>query len=381
MKRTTMAARYAPLCTPIMEQPLARALNSEDMTISCYENEVPAFIEVEMHRLYGSLYSSLVQFRIYNNSDDTSTYIVRRGENIITIFLFRKKNNTVYVINEVLSIDAEDISRFVSYIFTRFAVTSVIHFKSVQTGTLDLVFPYQRVNHLEDIVVTLPDTKENYRASLGKNTRRNIKRYTKKLTECFPSICYQVFEKGDVDFPTIRDIVTLNKSRMADKNKVSNINEADIQRLFLLAQKCGLVGVVKIDGKICAGGISFSAGSNYFLSVLAHDPAYDDCWLGILCCYWIIGQCIDLGGKEFHFLWGRYEYKYTLLGVKRDLDNVVVYRSYAQLLRNSHRALRIALHSCQRQVSLWLQELKRQDTAMSRLVITGLKHLRHIARK
>jgi hypothetical protein len=380
MKRTAGAATYEPICEPIADQVKKKSTKSEEVIISCYENDVPSCIEGEMDRIYGSIYSSLPHFRIYSDDRDTSTYIVRKDGKISTIFLFRNENGNVRVLNEVMKVEPDDIARFTSYIFATFGTANVISFKSVLTDLRKLKFPYQHFNHLEDIVLTLPNTAEDYLESLGKNTRRNIKRYTKKIEETLPTFKFEVLEGEQVDLQTIRDIVNLNRARMAGKQKISIINEEDEERLFLHARKCGLVGVVKVDGKVCAGGISFRAGSNYFLNVIAHDPAYDDYWLGILCCYLTICACIARGAKEFHFLWGQYDYKYTLLGVKRDLDNITIYRSYAHLLLNSDMAMNIALKGYIRQAKLWLHSIKRQDHVLTRLATTSLNRLRSLKR-
>lgn len=352
MKRMAATARYEPIFQPLAEHMPTLSIAAEGITISCYENDIPAFVDAEMSRIYGSLYASLAQFRVYSDGRDTSTYIVRKGGRTITIFLFQHYDGNVRVINQVIKVDEEDISRFAAYIFANFASATVISFKAIQTNLRKLPFFYQRINDLEDIVLSLPDTAEEYMASLDKNTRRNIKHSTKKLLQNFPTICFDVFVKDEIDEQMIRGIINLNRARMADKNKRSAIDEEETLRIIRLATECGLVGVIKIDDRVCAGSISFSAGSNYFISVIAHDPLYDDYCLGILCCYSTICECIARDSKEFHFQWGEYEYKYTLLGVKRDLDNVVIFRSRVQMLRNTKIILTAACRACFRQLKL-----------------------------
>jgi CelD/BcsL family acetyltransferase involved in cellulose biosynthesis len=344
--------------------------------ISCYENDVPFFLEAELEQLYGSMYSSLAQFRIYSADKDTSTYIVRQDGKAITIFLFQRENNRVQVVNEVIEVSEEEVDRFAAYVFNTFPWAGLITFKAVRTDIRRLRYPFQRFNYLEDIVLSLPDSAEEYLAMLGKNTRRNIKRYTKRLQEKFPSVEYGVCVQDEIDAETIFDIADLNRARMADKSKVSSIDREEAERIYRLARDCGLVGVIKIDGRICAGGISYRIGSNYFLSVIAHDPRYDDYWLGILCCYLTICECIARGGKEFHFLWGRYDYKFTLLGVKRDLDNLAIYRSRTGLLLNMGVAFKIAFKGYLRLATLWLQDAKHRNNFASRLAIVTMNRVR-----
>jgi hypothetical protein len=44
-------------------------------TISIYENDIPSFAETEMNSLYGTPYSSVQKFSIYDDLNNVSTYI------------------------------------------------------------------------------------------------------------------------------------------------------------------------------------------------------------------------------------------------------------------------------------------------------------------
>jgi hypothetical protein len=56
------------------------------------------------------------------------------------------------------------------------------------------------------------------------------------------------------------------------------------------------------------------------MHVIAHEPAFNDYSSGILCYYHTICEGIVRGGKRFHLLSGRYEYKYRLLGATVEID-------------------------------------------------------------
>jgi hypothetical protein len=122
--------------------------------------------------------------------------------------------------------------------------------------------------------------------------------------------------------------------------------------------------------------MSFRAGDNYFLNVLAHDPAFDEYWLGILCCYMTICECIARGGEEFHFLWGRYDYKFTLLAVTRDLERLVIYRSRSKMLSNPDVWFKTAMEDWSRRANLRLHALKRSNTPGSRIAMRLLEWYR-----
>jgi hypothetical protein len=380
MKLTDTELIYQTLSEAIAEPRENQTSSPAAVTISCYPKDVPAFVEMELNRIYGNLYSSLAHFRIEGKDHNLSTYVVRKGDRIITLFLFRHDGAQVRVINQVISIDEADISRFAAHIFATYALVSVILFEYIQTNASKLPFPYQRVNISENIVLSLPGSVDAYLASLGKSTRRNAKYYKNKLAKDFPSFHFEVLEKDQVEERTIRDIIELNRARMAGKSKVSSMDEIQIERNIRLATECGFVGVARIDGRICAGCIGFQTGSNYFLGVVAHDSSYKDYWLGTLCCYLTICESIARGGREFHFLWGEYAYKYTLLGVKRDLDKVTIYRSYAHILRNSDLALATAWEAYRRHAMLWLDKTRRADTLLARCVLTSINFVRSLKR-
>src|SRR4051794_21524064 len=80
--------------------------------IRSYDNEVPAFAEAELERLYECLMSTLARFDIYAAAPGASTYVVREHGQVTTLFLFRHERNQVIVYNEQMPLAAADIRRF-----------------------------------------------------------------------------------------------------------------------------------------------------------------------------------------------------------------------------------------------------------------------------
>jgi CelD/BcsL family acetyltransferase involved in cellulose biosynthesis len=156
-------------------------------------------------------------------------------------------------------------------------------------------------------------------------------------------------------------VIRMNQARMAGKDKVSSYDEAESQRLCRLARVCGLVGLLVLDGHICAGAVSFRVGSNYFMSLSAHDPGYDEYRLGTLSGFLNISECIRRGGRECHLLWGQHDYKFRFLGVERALDNLTVYRSLPAMLRNMETVLTMSAQGNMRRLQRWLQEARRNE--------------------
>ncbi|MES2538428.1 MAG: GNAT family N-acetyltransferase [Pseudomonadota bacterium] len=338
---------------------------------------MPSFVEAELDRLYGNVFSSLPQLRLHDALTNVCTYVVRSGSNIITLFLFLHEKGRVRVINEGMEVGEDEASRFAGYIFSSLRNVNTISFRAIQTDVRRLAFPFQRSVYLEDIVLTLPDTEQEYLARLGKSTRSYIHRYLNKLRRSVPSFRFQTYVRDEVDEESIHAIIRLNRARMAAKGKVSGFDDVQTRKIIALVKACGFVGVATIDGRVCGGSINYCVGSNYFLEAVAHDSAYDNYRLGTLCSYLTICECIARAGKEYHFLWGQYAYKYRLLGVERDLECLVVYRSRTHVLLCCDLALTMAARGCWRQAKAWLREKAgREESVVLRPAINALYRLR-----
>lgn len=349
-------------------------------SISCYLNEVPAFVEPELIRLYGSAFSTLEHFRAYGGLEQASTYVARNNSGqIVSVLLFRIENRTMQVLNELIRIGQEEITRFADYIFAAFEQVRVICFNAVELEIGRLPFICQRFNCSEDIALVLPPTPEAYLAKLGKATRKNIKHHLSRLRRQFPTLRFEVRCNEEIDAGRLSDIVAHNHARMTEKHKTSYLDEEESARLLRIVRSSGLVTALTIDGRVCAGAICARVGDNYFSYVNAHDPSYDAYRLGTLCCYLTICECIVRGGREFHLLWGRDLYKYMLAGAQRNLDHLDIYRSPAACLLGPGRVLQNAAKSAMRQARFWLLDPRRQDNHP--VLHRALGILRRIARR
>jgi hypothetical protein len=341
----------------------------DEVRISCYDNEVPAFAGPEIDRLYGHLCCSLSFFEMAKQIDGASTYAVRKGGKLITILLYTRTENDVTVISEFARIDEEEIRRFADYMFSRFDSVKVVSFRKLQADIHALGYPWHAAVCSEDMIVTLPPTVKEYEAAVGKNMRRNIKRYTNALVKNFPSYRYRVCLKDEISEQDIRDIVALSCRRMKSKNIVARFTEEETQWIVDFSKKCGIAGVATIDGEVCAGAIGFRIGENFFMYVIAHDLKYNDYSLGILCYYHTICEGIARGGKRFHLLQGRYGYKYRLLADRQDIVELDIYRSRVHALACGRKIFKKEVAGRIRQAKQWLlHDAERHDGAPYRLL-------------
>ena len=355
-------------------------MESGQLTISLYENSIPAFVEPELDALYGHVYSSMTLFRAYDGVDrNIHTYVAQDGGTTKAVLLFRREGGKVQVLNEQISIGTGEINRFVRHVFDTYPSVHMVRFHAVRSDDGKLAFPHQRFYRTEDIVLKLPPTPEDYLNALGKATRKNFKYHGNRLKRNFPTLSFEVFVDGKIPESHVRDIIELNRARMATKNKESEIDEAEIAHLTRLVRQSGLVSAMILDGRVVAGTVCSRVGGNYFMHINAHDPAYDDARLGKLCCYMTICDCIARGGKEFHFMWGRFEYKYLLLGVQQDFDELILYRSPARMLLNGPVVLRTAYQGYSREWKFRLLDIANrpdEGSALARAASRTLNFLR-----
>lgn len=304
-----------------------QAVRTGDVTVTCYDNRIPPFVEAEMDALYGHVNSSLVSLCAHGKAGGASTYVARRGAAPLAILLFRRGAREVSVINEMIRLPAEEIERFARFVFATWPKVSRIAFSLLEQEPRSLPWPSQQHGASEDIVLSLPATPQQYIDSLSYKMRRNIRHYLRIIQRDFPSFDYQVLDAGSITPQLVREVADLSRARIGAKNATFGHSDGEIEALARLAQQRGIAGIVRIDGRVCAGAINSRVGANYFGHMIAHDPRFNKYSLGILCCYLTICAQIERGGKEQHFCYGRYEYKYKLAGVQRDMACLDLYRS------------------------------------------------------
>jgi hypothetical protein len=354
------------------------AAGAASVSITWHENEIPAFAEAALERIYGSIFSSLAHFRIYGGAENAGCWVIRCGSDITDILLFRREGRSVRVINEWIRFGEHDLRRFAEAAFARYPEVERILFHAVELDVERLPYPGQRFNCTDDSMVTLPDSADAYFAQLGKSTRKNIKRYLARLRQDFPDFRYRIYETGAIEEQHVRAIIGLNRLRMANKNKVSGIDDLEADRMLQLLKMKGTVGVMTIDGKLCAGALTYRIGDNYFSFVRSHDPRYDDYRLGLIGGYLLISECIARGGKEFHFMWGREEHKALLLGVQKEFDHLTLYRSRLHYLRDGGSLLRNASNARMQQLKRRLLAGQTGSNPVWRLAAAALRR-RHRA--
>jgi hypothetical protein len=325
------------------------------------------------------MYASPVFFQVFNRfPNDTQLYIVRRGEKILMELLFSEEDGKLKVINEQIFMERVEIERFAQYIFENYPSVQTITFPAITPGHDIISPPHTAAFCTQDIVAPLPSSAREYSASLGKSTRAALKRYTNKLKRDFPSFQFEVVRPDrtngtDIVAADIQTLLIMGKSRIEKRNQSFAINENEASCITRLCEKCGFLGLIKINNEIVAGTINYRFGDNFFLHVVSHDSRFDQYGIGTICCYLSICECIAMGGKEYHFLWGRYEYKYRLLGTQRDFVALTIYRSSLRKMIHSRLSMKPALANINYFLKDWaIHTLRRNGTGIASLIFYRL---------
>lgn len=307
-------------------------------TMTIYENEIPSFVERQLEQLYECIYCTLARLNIHDRTANASTYVVRNGATIITVFLFRQDGDEIKVLNQQAAISEEEIRRFAGAVFSRYASARIISFYAVDTKLNDLPFPFQTYGALDENVLFPPATAEEFLASMSANFRGGIRRAERRIKKRFPSFRFEMFSTGDVSEDLVREIIRMAGARMAVKQKKAYISEDSLDNLMRLIRTHGHIGVATIDGKVCGGSVWYRVGGRSFLHIIAHDPEYDQYKLGNQTLLMGIVYWIGHGVRECWLMGGGVGHKSRFLAVPRSLESIIIYRSRLALLFHWRRA-------------------------------------------
>lgn len=332
-------------------------------SMSCYLNEIPPFIGPELERLYGTLHSSLPFFELFRSTEHASCFVKRRAGRASSIFVFVMHGKRLEVLNEMIEVAADEIECFTRYVFAHFGGIDIIHFKALDTSLGNFGFPCQKYRAKQTYYITLPATPDEYHASLGSATRAGIKRKVGRLTKAFPSWRMEYRGSDNIDEGELREVMRLSEATINARGvKLRH----DVARITAMARRCGFVGLLLIDGRICAGSISYRIGSNYFYEVIGFDRQYEKFGLGIVAACQTICEATAKGGRRFCLGGGHFGYKLRLGARIVSMDELRIYRSQRKVLANLGYAAATAFAASGRQCKEFLH--RHHDHMLAKLV-------------
>lgn len=307
-----------------------------DIVSEIYQQSVPAFASMALDRLQGSLYASSRYLQLSEPEKTTpNTWVGYRSGEIVGVLLFRIEGKRVIVLCEVVTLDSLQMDAFAVSVFSNFTGMRHIAFNAVSLSLPPTRLPAQLYPFSENYVLTLPSSTEAYLGMLGKSTRQSLRGYRNRLLRDFPDLSWTAYTCDDLCVEQQRQLVLILQQfkceSMTARGKSAAIDATETQHFLAIAAECGLFGVAKVNGRICAGAFSCRIGDSYVMLLSASDPAMSVYRLGLLTCLWSVSDCIQRGGRQCHMLWGRYQYKHQLLAEPKHLYRLIIYPSLTRM--------------------------------------------------
>lgn len=301
--------------------------NQNPITETIYTDEIPAFVDATLERLYACVYCTLTRIEAYDSLQRICTYVRKDGSTITAIILFRVDKHIVSVVNQQISLSEAKLSSFCEAIFRTFKKSQVIKFYAIDANVERSSFPYQRLQAIEENIIYFPPSKEAYLAGLRRQFIKQLSNAAKKIEADYPSFKQRVVNRGDIIEADVVQILALAKKRMLSKGKEVYSEKIDRVALMKTLKKYGHVAMATIDGKVCAGSIFLSVGKKHFHQFIAHDPEYDQYMLGNQMWLTAILYSLELQGEECWLMGGARLHKSRFLAKPHTFDSITIYRS------------------------------------------------------
>lgn len=296
----------------------------------------------QMRQIYKNPYCLPDYFKNYDKNPDGFVDFETGGER--QILPYRINKNIAYVLNSDFRISVEALQKGCDEIFRTDSRIKSIEFEKIEPVDLRKIdYPSFVTETSEDMVLTLPESFEEYEKNLGSKTKKHLRYYVRRLEKTFADYKFVITEKENIDPKLIGQIIDMNRDRMRDKSKTSGIDKKYEKRIADFARTCGIVYHIEIEGEPAGGAIVSKVEDEYYLHVIAHKPVYNKFNIGQSALYLAILSAIENGGNSFHFLWGVAEYKTRLGGIKKDLVSVVVFRNTFAYIMALPRQMRIKI--------------------------------------
>lgn len=345
---------------------------SSSIVSEFHEQSVPEFAAQALDRLYGSLYASFSHLSLSDTAQPAPhTWVGYRHGEVVGVLLFRLRVDQVFLLTEMFCLEQAVADAFSRAVFARFREIKTIHFNAISLSGPLTGWPLQHYAFSENYVIRLPQTVDQYRASIGKSTRKTLRGYGNRLHRDFPDFSWDVRAVGEMRAHELRSVIRqlhrFKRDSLAARGKLAEISRRETARLLILARHAGLIGIARIGDRVCGGSLACRIGGNYVMLLSAADPALASYRLGILCCFWSICDCIRAGGRECHLLWGRYQYKTQLLGEPRSLLRLTIYRSRLRMALSPLLVVGILMAATRYRLRDWLlPQFAGRSSALSR---------------
>ena len=319
-----------------------------DLAATIHLRVDPRRYEAELDALYSSLFSTVDWFVTH---DDPAWIGACELEQPRHVLLFTGTGDTVQVLNKAFAISPPDAERACRALFRAFPHVRRIHLE-VLFPPSRLALPKRILYTTGHMVVDLPPTAEQYRASLGPKLRKHLRNYGNRLARDFSDVATEVFpSSGDERVPGLFDQFLDWKSERFRSLGRRTYWERDprlADRFLALLARRGEIRLTTVDGKTAAILFDFPVGDMMCAQESTTDPGLDRYGMGLLSDYWEIRDAVDRGFKTFNMLWGTEKHKARLGATRRTATALSVFRDQRSRLLSLDEAWEVTSRDARR---------------------------------
>ncbi len=273
------------------------------------------------------------------------------------IGLFALRGDRLFLLNnaspcsEASSVAPRDVWRVCSALFRVFPRARRLELE-IPFAPEELHVPFRTLSAEERYLMDLPATTEEYTASLGPRTRKNLRNYRNRLTRRYPDAYTEVLTPSPEEMERLfAQLVVWVNARMRAKGRISSFEQYPDRRERILAGliACGATAhVTVIEGQMAAVEFVCCVESSATVIAGGFDQRYTDLSLGFLSTYRAICNSIDVGVRHCNLM------RTSSGGYKLRLGARPVRITWAVLLRSELARYWPPLESC-KLVYRWLQ--------------------------
>jgi hypothetical protein len=265
-----------------MDDPVCKEIEGLDAVL--YPAGVPSSELDALPGLYGNVASTAPFFRLYDYLDVPAACVLHRPHHV---FVFRKDGRTVEVLNRTCAVPPEDVERACAAIFRGLPDTRRIHM-DVTCSPAELALPVRFLFRRDYRAIEIPGGPEEYTASLGKHTRRNLRSYERRWSRDHPGSDIRVVSCEGRAEELFEQFRVWKRARFAGRGTPSHWDEVRNagEHYTALLEEGGEALVVSIDGEPVGTSFFFHVGSTIESQEAAYDTRFEPYALGTLMHYW-----------------------------------------------------------------------------------------------
>jgi hypothetical protein len=316
-----------------------------DLRAVVFPGHVPEGVAAELPELYNTLLSTEDWFEIEDGVKPTGACLLEAPHHVI---LFHVSGDTIEVLNKEFDIGPRSAERACKALFRALPKARRIHLE-VLFPPWELKLPKRILYWTDHMIVDLPDTVDDYLASLGRRTRREVRSKRRHLLEAHPDTVFETITSADPE-EFIAALVSWKNQRFNARGEETawqqnpNADEAFSE----LVRRRGRIRITRIDGRVAAVDFNFPVGDSVYALQSAFDPAYEDFSLGFLSTFEDIADAIRSGHRQLSLLWGHDAHKRRFGAKARRATRLSVFRRETDRLHSLDEGWEVAWRNLRR---------------------------------